>query len=40
MAADELELPVGTVTLYVKSAHVYEPEWELMGRLAASAAPR
>ena len=36
MVADELELPPGSLTLYVKSAHVYEPEWELMQRLAAT----
>ena len=32
--AGELGLPVGRLTVFVKSAHVYEPEWELMARLA------
>ena len=32
--AGELGLPVGRLTVLVKSAHVYEPEWELMARLA------
>ena len=31
----ELGLPVGRLTVLVKSAHVYEPEWELMAGLAA-----
>ena len=30
LVAGELELPVGSLTMYVKSAHVYEPEWALM----------
>jgi thymidylate synthase len=33
--ARELGLPVGQLTVLVKSAHVYEPEWVLMGGLAA-----
>ena len=36
LVADELDLPAGSLTLYVKSAHVYEPEWALMGRLVES----
>jgi thymidylate synthase len=36
--AGELGLPVGRLTVLVKSAHVYEPELELMERLAAEAA--
>jgi thymidylate synthase len=31
--ANELDLPVGRLLVHAKSAHVYEPEWELMGRL-------
>ena len=38
LVAGELELPLGSLTLYVKSAHVYEPEWALMGRLVESVA--
>ena len=38
LVAGALELPVGALTLTVKSAHVYEPEWALMGRLAESVA--
>ena len=38
LVAGELELPAGSLTLYVKSAHVYEPEWALMGRLVESVA--
>ena len=36
--AGELGLPVGRLTVLVKSAHVYEPELELMERLGAEAA--
>ena len=32
--ARELGLPVGRLVVHGKSAHVYEPEWELMARLA------
>ena len=32
LVARELGLPVGRLTVLVKSAHVYEPEWELMAR--------
>ena len=32
--ARELGLPVGQLVVHAKSAHVYEPEWELMARLA------
>lgn len=32
--ARELALPVGQLVVHAKSAHVYEPEWELMARLA------
>jgi thymidylate synthase len=31
--AHELGLPVGRLLVHAKSAHVYEPEWELMARL-------
>ena len=31
----ELDLPVGRLTILVKSAHLYEPEWELMRELTA-----
>jgi len=34
--ASELGLPVGPLAVLVKSAHVYEPEWGLMERLAAA----
>ena len=39
LVAGELGLPVGALTVLVKSAHVYEPEWELMARLVAASAP-
>ena len=32
--ADELGAPRGPLVVHAKSAHVYEPEWELMARLA------
>jgi thymidylate synthase len=35
--ADELELPVGRLTVHAKSAHVYQPEWELMAGLVGAA---
>ena len=35
--ADELRAPVGRLVVYAKSAHVYEPELELMARLVAGA---
>ena len=35
--AGELGLPVGRLTVHVKSAHVYEPEWELMATLVREA---
>jgi thymidylate synthase len=38
LVAGELELPEGSLTLYVKSAHVYEPEWALMSRLVENVA--
>jgi thymidylate synthase len=31
--ARELDRPVGRLVVHVKSAHVYEPEWELMAQL-------
>jgi thymidylate synthase len=31
--ADELHRPVGRLTVHAKSAHVYQPEWELMAGL-------
>ena len=31
--AAELGAPVGRLVVHAKSAHVYEPEWELMARL-------
>jgi thymidylate synthase len=33
LVASEIGVPVGRLTVTVKSAHVYEPEWELMQRL-------
>jgi thymidylate synthase len=36
--AGGLAAPVGSLTIHVKSAHVYEPELELMDRLVAAAA--
>jgi thymidylate synthase len=33
--AGELGVEVGRLVIHCKSAHVYEPEWELMGRLTA-----
>jgi thymidylate synthase len=35
--AGRLGSPVGSLTIHVKSAHVYEPELELMERLVATA---
>ena len=35
--AVELGAPVGRLVVHAKSAHVYEPEWELMARLAGVA---
>ena len=32
--AGELGVPVGRLAVHAKSAHVYEPEWALMARLA------
>ena len=37
LVAGELGLPVGSLTIVVKSAHIYEPEWDLMARLVADA---
>jgi len=37
MVAQELALPVGQLTVFVKSAHVYETEWELMAELSSTA---
>jgi len=37
--AGELGAPVGRLVVHAKSAHVYEPEWALMTRLANTAAP-
>jgi thymidylate synthase len=37
MVAQELVLPVGQLTVFVKSAHVYETEWELMAELSSTA---
>ena len=31
--ANELDVPTGRLVVHAKSAHVYEPEWELMTRL-------
>ena len=38
LVAGELGLPLGPLTIYVKSAHVYEPELSLMAALVAEAA--
>ena len=37
--AGELGVPVGRLAVHAKSAHVYEPEWALMRRLANAATP-
>jgi thymidylate synthase len=37
--ARELGAPVGRLVLHVKTAHVYEPELELMARLASGVSP-
>ncbi len=34
--AAELDRPVGRLTVHAKSAHVYEPEWELMAEVIES----
>jgi thymidylate synthase len=31
--AHEIDRPVGRLVVHAKSAHVYEPEWELMAGL-------
>ncbi len=36
--AGSLGAPVGRLVIHAKSAHVYEPEWELMGRLSNAGA--
>ncbi len=36
MVAEALELPVGSLTVVVKSAHVYEPEWVMMASHASA----
>jgi thymidylate synthase len=33
--ANELDVPTGRLVVHAKSAHVYEPEWELMERLVS-----
>jgi thymidylate synthase len=33
LVAGQLGVPVGRLVIHAKSAHVYEPEWELMARL-------
>jgi thymidylate synthase len=35
--ASQLVTPLGRLVIHAKSAHVYEPEWELMSRLAGLA---
>jgi thymidylate synthase len=37
--AGELGVPLGRLVVHAKSAHVYEPEWSLMARLADVAEP-
>jgi thymidylate synthase len=37
LVADQLGVPVGTLTMTVKSAHIYETELEAMRRIVASA---
>jgi thymidylate synthase len=37
--AGELDREVGRLVVHAKSAHVYEPEWTLMARLAGAAEP-
>jgi thymidylate synthase len=37
--AAELDAPTGRLVVHAKSAHVYEPEWALMARLAGVAEP-
>jgi thymidylate synthase len=36
----ELDVPTGRLVVHAKSAHVYEPEWELMKRLTTRAVRR
>ena len=38
--AGELGVPVGRLVIHAKSAHVYEPEWELMQELIEGASRR
>lgn len=33
LVAKQLKAPVGHLTLYVKSAHIYKPEWKFMKKL-------
>jgi thymidylate synthase len=35
--AEQLVVPLGRLVVHAKSAHVYEPEWELMAQLVAAA---
>ncbi len=35
-AAGELGVPLGRLVIHAKSAHVYEPEWELMAGLCSA----
>jgi thymidylate synthase len=37
--AGELDAPLGRLVVHAKSAHVYEPEWALMARLASVSEP-
>jgi len=37
MVASEFDVPVGRLTVMVKSAHLYEPEWELMRTICQEA---
>ncbi len=39
LVAGALEIPTGSLTVVVKSAHVYEPEWELMSMLVRELEP-
>jgi thymidylate synthase len=40
LVAGRLDVPLGRLVIHAKSAHVYEPEWELMTQLARPAAAR
>ena len=39
IVARQLDLPLGRLIIHVKTAHIYEPEWEYMRRLVGTVNP-